>query len=158
MAKSIPLYLKKEIVAYAIVDDDDYDWLSQRKWYLNIGGYAVTNIKKGTTFMHRRILNPPTGTFTDHIDGNRLNNQRNNLRAVSAAENNRNSRAKGGASGYKGVSWHKASQKWNAQLRCDYKHVHIGLFDSIIEAAHAYDEAAKKHFGTFARPNFPEEL
>lgn len=89
----------------------------------------------------------------DHIDGNSLNNSPSNLRLATNAENSRN-RGKNcnNTSGIKGVYWHKASQKWAAQLEINNRNKHLGLFESINEAAAAYENAARKYHGEFCRP------
>lgn len=91
----------------------------------------------------------------DHINGDGLDNTRNNLRAVTPAENLRNQRLrKDNTSGFKGVSRHEG--RWRARVRVDGKYTHVGLFDSAEDAARAYDEAARNMHGIFARTN--EEL
>jgi hypothetical protein len=76
--------------AHAIVDDEDYEWLSQYKWHLSSDGYAKTCINDETIYMHRFILNPPKGMWSDHINRNRLDNHRHNLRVVTPRENAQN--------------------------------------------------------------------
>lgn len=149
---------------HAIVDDEDYDFLMQWKWYYN-GRYAARQetIQRGSrqtykqrlVHMHRAILNAPSDQHVDHQDGNRLNNTRSNLRLCSPSENlaNQSKRTHSASSQYKGVSWNKQTGKWNARIR----YTHLGSFASEADAAHAYDAAARKLFGEFARPNFPEE-
>lgn len=104
-------------------------------------------------------MNPPIGMQVDHIDGNGLNNQRSNLRIATHLQNQRNRQHmnKNNSSGYRGVTWCKGAGRWMAQLSLNYKHVHLGLFDSPIDAAIAYDHAVIEHFGEFASTNFPKE-
>ena len=111
--KSIPLTRGK----FALVDDEDYEYLNQWKWFcahgraVRGGGY-----KKKSVFMHRVILNTPDGYHTDHIDSNPLNNQKSNLRVCTIAENNRNQgRRKDNRSGYKGVNMEYG--RWVARIR-----------------------------------------
>lgn len=146
----------------ALVDDADYDWLSQWKWYAAKGGnsfYAQRNIKvngqNSPIKMHRFILGlTDTKVFSDHIDGDGLNNQRSNLRACTQKENNRNRGAEvGSKSKYRGVSFNSRLQKWLAQIRVDYKLIHIGCFVIEEDAARAYNEVAQKYHGEFARLN-----
>ena len=162
--KTIPLTRGKE----AIVDDEDYGWLSQWGWYLmansEIEGYAHYQPKKHGPFyyMHRLIAklmyDIPEGYEVDHINGNSLDNRRANIRIVTPAQNNMNAKKrKGCSSKYKGVSWKEPRQKWYAYHFMNGKQYHLGVFDSEIKAAKAYDEAAKKHYGKFARLNFPEQ-
>lgn len=146
MTKSISLTQGKN----ALVDDDDFDELNKVKWSFD-GQYAQRKVENKTIRMHRVILDSPQ---VDHIDGNRLNNQRANLRVCNHKQNQRNRKKnKKMSSKYKGVSWHKQTEKWRARIQTDDGAVHLGLFDSEIDAAQAYDEAAKEHFGEFARTN-----
>lgn len=142
---------------YVYVDAADYEWLNRWKWCLE-DGYAVRSEKGKHLFMHRVILPPPRGKVTDHIDGNRANNCRCNLRVCNHSENNRNRRKPNGASSaYKGVFYDRANHKWRAQCFYRGKPVHLGFFDTEEEAARAYDRKAVELFGEFARLNFPRE-
>lgn len=144
----------------ALVDDEDFERINKHKWYANKCGntfYAArmirNNDKRGVLQMQRAILLPEKGVFVDHIDGNGLNNLRNNLRLCTQAENLRNSKPIGGTSKYKGVYWHEPTKKWLAYITFNYKRKHIGLFDLESSAALAYNENAKELFGSFARLN-----
>lgn len=149
--KTIPLTKGK----VALVSDCDYEYLSQFNWYLNSEGYAIREIWNGgnrvRVRMHREILGVPDGMDTDHIDRNRLNNQRENLRTCNRSQNLANKpKREDNKSGYKGVSWSKQNKKWTAQISKNRKIICIGHFDDIQKAAIAYNEAAKKYFGEFA--------
>nr|WP_269140600.1 HNH endonuclease [Proteus terrae] len=94
----------------------------------------------------------------DHIDGDKLNNRIENLRICTHNQNQHNQGIRASnKSGYKGVSWMKSVKKWQAQICCNSKVTHLGLYTNKIEAAKAYDEAAKKLHGDFAWLNFPEK-
>lgn len=156
MSREIVLCKQKGI---AIVDDEDYGSLSQWTWYLNGSGYAIRNEKlpsgKYTTIlMHRQIMNTPKDMETDHINKNRLDNRRSNLRVCTPEQNrqfkNPYSNAK---SKYKGVNANPKSRgtPWKAII----KDICIGKYATEEEAARAYDEAAKEAYGDFAYLNFP---
>lgn len=154
MSKTIQLTKGK----VAIVDDADYEWLSQWKWCTVWDGkrwYAARRVWKQTKaiYMHRAILNAPNGTNVDHKDGDGLNNTRENIRVCSHSQNLMNrGKTANNKSGFKGVSPYKRYGKYRASIKSQT----IGYFNTAEEAAHAYDEAAKKYFGEFANLNFPE--
>lgn len=159
MSKQIPLTRGK----YAIVDDEDYEWLNQWKWFhgrYKHGEYAQRSVykdgKQTTQFMHRIILKTPDELLTDHINRNGLDNRRANLRICTATQNGSNRLVpKHNTSGYKGVGWHKQRQRWRARATADGIEHFLGYFSDIEEAAHAYDRAAIKFHGEFATLNFP---
>lgn len=112
--------------------------------------------RRGKIYMHRFILSPADGIDIDHIDHNGLNNSRANLREATSAENSRNTkkRASKTSSAFKGVSWDSLACRWKAQISCNRRHKHIGLFTSERDAAAAYDAHAAALFGKFAHLNF----
>jgi hypothetical protein len=138
-------------------DEIDYDIIKNYNWHLRKNGstfYAMTNISGSSVQMHRIITNPNTGMIIDHINHNGLDNRRCNLRICTILENNRNTVIrKDNKSGYKGVYWSKQHKMWRAYIRIDTKPRHIGLFRDSIIAAKAYNDAAIKYFGEFARVN-----
>jgi len=147
----------------ALVDDEDYERLSRWKWQAqkegNLRCYAMRRTqrpgKRRGILMHREILHVPANLETDHIDHNGLNNQKTNLRICTKTQNMGNRvRNRGRINKYKGVSLHKATQKWCAQIGVHGKRIYLGLFSSAIEAAKVYDAAAQIYFGEFALPNF----
>lgn len=150
---------------FAIVDACDYEWLNQWKWYRISTGYAARvhylgtiNGKKREEMirMHRLIMSAPKGVDTDHINGNRLDNRRHNLRLCNRSENQKNSKKRENTtSKYKGVSFNQPAGKWQVHIRDDEsgRQRHLGLFSNELEAALAYNSAAIKAFGEFARIN-----
>lgn len=149
----------------AIVDDDDVAWLSQWRWrYKEAGngrqGYAVRTTRYAgsdrqiTIYMHRLILGVESPQ-ADHINGNKLDNRRANLRAATKRQNRGNRPPHGGTSKFKGVV--RSGDRWIARLQTTPKAVYLGAFVDEESAARAYDEAARRHFGEFAWLNFPDE-
>jgi len=155
------LHLTQDKVA--IVDAEDFDRLNKYKWHVSKSSrtfYASRNksrkICRREIYMHRLIINVPPGMFVDHIDHNGLNNRRSNLRLCTAQQNAWNHRPQlRGKSKYKGVSWRKDGNVFRAQIWHNGKSVNLGRFKNEIDAAKAYDKAAKKFFGEFAYLNFP---
>ena len=153
----------------AIVDDEDFEWLSQWNWHA--GGrprneYASRSeprlppiASKGpqrTIKMHRLIMNPPKGYEVDHINGDTFDNRRTNLRICTRAENCRNRLPTIGRR-FKGAI-QRESGNWRSMIRSQGRLIHIGTFRTEIDAAKAYDAKAKELFDEFAHLNFPEEV
>lgn len=141
----------------AFVDDEDFAEISKFKWHFDGSGYASRDVhrgeKKGKIRMHRFLLGVPDfdKRQVDHINGNRLDNRRSNLRLVLQSENKLNVRRhRDNKSGFKGVSLHRPTGKWIAFIMARGKHKYLGLFQTP-EAAHArYCEAADELHGEFA--------
>lgn len=154
--KQIPLTQGK----VAIVDDEDYEWLSRWKWYYFDEGYAARNDrrekgKRKTILMHRVIMKTLKNMLVDHMNHDGLDNQKSNLRNCTHDRNLQNRLInKNNKSGYKGVCWHKCSKKWVASIRFNGKGIHIGCYPSREQSARAYDKAARELFGDFAKTNF----
>lgn len=145
---------------FAIVDDEDYEWLSQWNWYCGGNGYAsrsqyIPKYKNKIVYMHREIMKAPSGMECDHINGDPLDNRKSNLRLCTHKQNLASQkRPKNNTSGYKGVIRSSSGKKWKAEIRIENRPVHLGTFEDPTKAAQAYDNAAQKHFGEFARLNF----
>jgi hypothetical protein len=130
---------------YTLIDDEDYELLSQRKWYAVKNGntyYAGTWIKGITVFMHKVIMNPKSKQITHHMDGNGLNNQKKNLRLCTYGEHNQTKVKTNCISKYKGV-W-KSKKRWRATIYINGKPKNIGHFKNEKDAALAYNIAAVK--------------
>ena len=152
--KRIPLTQGKE----ALVDDEDFEWLSQWKWCAAKDKktfYAKRRAKGQTILMHRELIGAKPGEQVDHRDGNGLNNQDTNTRICTHRENNLNRRPNNNTSGFKGVSWCKGRKKWVSQIKVLGYAFTLGRFLTREEAARAYDSAVRKYFGEFAHLNFP---
>lgn len=147
----------------ALVDDADYEWLSQWKWCVSVrrGGkfYAVRRLpnnpdgsKGKIEYMHRAVANCARELFVDHANTNTLDNRRHNLRACTASQNSCNRRVRA-ACGYKGVSWHNLDMRWKASICVNGEIRSLGYYDSKIAAAISYNIAAVQLHGEFARLN-----
>ncbi len=163
--KQIPLTQGK----IALVDDEDFEWLSKLKWSVRKtrkNFYAQRNISKtkigDMVAMHRQImmLKKGDGIHVDHINGNGLDNRRCNLRECTNQQNHFNTRTTTGSSKYKGVCRVTRPQrkKWLAQIMLNAKHHFIGYFNDEVMAAKAYDKKAIELFGKYAYLNFPKEV
>lgn len=145
----------------AIVDDEDISLVVGHNWKVNAKGYmyysCVIKGKKHIVFMHRIINQTPQGLYTDHLNHDKLDNRRANLRTCTNYENSLNRKIRvTNKSGYKGVV--KYFNKWKGQIQITSegkrKAIYLGLFDTPIDAAKAYDNAARELHGDFANLNF----
>jgi len=161
--REITLRGKKAAGRVALIDDEDYELVSERDWYVwerlegqrrVHGPYAYCLLRDGRfakVFMHQFLTGWPK---TDHEDHDGLNNQRSNLREATTAQNNHNQRPRiAGSSRYKGVTWHRQVGKWQATIKLNGKCHYLGVFLSEEEAARAYNEAALNAYGSYAYLN-----
>lgn len=165
--KELPLYGKWSHLSI-IIDDEDLEEVSRHRWLYFKNGkniYARRSIKvePGTPgkWKHELLHTFLTGwPLVDHINHNGLDNRRINLRAATNAENRRNMLKRETRAGvptssqFKGVS--RRNSRWRATLSLDRKQKFLGSFGSEVDAARAYDQAARTYFGEFAHLNFPE--
>jgi hypothetical protein len=149
---------------WTIVELADYYRFGNLKW--SISGrdgkfYAIRGVKTRPDeimimSMHREMMQAPAGVLVDHRNGDNLDNRRSNLRLATPTENSCNRRkTKGGSSQYKGVCFHRRRGEWVSRIKIHGKSIFLGNFDREEAAAKAYDKAAKKYHGEFARLNFP---
>ena len=150
---------------WTLLDVKDYYHLRFFKWVVYGNGTNLYAIrlrltdpnKTSTVYMHREIMNPPPGLVVDHKNCDGLDNRRSNLRFATHAQNTRNRRKKkNGSSQFLGVYFNKEKSTWDSQLMHNGKKIWVGRFQTQIDAAKAYDAAAKKYHGEFARLNFSE--
>lgn len=141
----------------ALVDEDVFHILSKTRWFV-VNRYAARNFKRAdgerrTQYMHVFIMSPvPVGMKVDHKNCNRLDNRRLNLRYATKQQDSFNRPVhRDSLTGVKGVTWHKQHQKWYAQIMVDGKNIFLGLFRQIEDAHKAYEKAAAKLHGRFAR-------
>ena len=155
MAKEI--ILTQGIVT--IVDDDDYQYLNQFKWYLlksHSNYYAIRTKRPENKLiqLHRIVIKAKQGEIVDHINGNKLDNRKCNLRICTKSQNCQNRKiSKLNKSGFNGVSWNVNNRKWVAQIAFNNKKMHLGFFNDPTEAAKSFNEAALKYHGEFANLN-----
>jgi HNH endonuclease/AP2 domain len=153
--KLIPLTQGKS----AIVSDEDYSELAQHKWCYQPPGYAGRRKKFGhrdyrIVYMHREIMGcASVGKVVDHVNGNRIDNRRENLRACDHRDNIKNQKPKPGR--MKGVWRYQGG--WRASITANKTKYSLGIFRDQIEAAKAYDAAALRLHGEFAVLNLPQE-
>jgi hypothetical protein len=137
----IPLHAQDgSVKAYAVIDAVDAECVGQFRWSLDSNGYAMRRHLGKRITLHRVLLGLTGGDGVDgdHIDRDRLNNRRLNLRPVTRAQNAQNQgRHDGSISQFRGVTWHKTSRKWQAQIRTNGKNIKLGCFEDESDAAEA---------------------
>jgi len=141
-------------IARAIINLTDVDLVSKYKWYLHSSGYVCCrNEKDGCIYLHRLILNVTNDSFVDHINMNKLDNRKENLRLCTNSENMRNKEEMANNySGFRGVVWHKDVRKWGSSLTCDKKVIKLGWYDLFNDAVSARLKGEAEYYGEFA-PN-----
>lgn len=134
----------------AMVSIDDYERVMNHAWHVTKNGYASAMIGGKLVTLHRFIMDARPGQMIDHVSGDRLDNRRSNLRFATQQQNAVNSRTC--RSGYKGVA--RSGKKWVASVAPNRTYIHIGSFDTEVEAAYMYDQFALAVYGEYARLNF----
>lgn len=143
---------------FAIVDDEDFDKLNKYKWCINSNNYALRRAsgKDGDgkiIYMHRVIIGETNGLLVDHINRDKTDNRKSNLRLANKSQNCMNRSSSNHTSSYKGVGFHKQSGKWRSFIFLENKYVHLGLFENEKDAAITYNKSAEKLFKEFAYLN-----
>lgn len=149
--------------AECVVDDADCAFLMQWVWQIDSKGYAVRTVhlgkvdgnhRKTSIKMHRLLTAAPSGYQVDHVNGDKLDNRKKNLRICTNSQNQMNGASyRGSSSKFRGVSYRKRDKLWVAQIQKDKKKHHIGQFECEKDAALAYNAKAKHLFGEFVRLN-----
>lgn len=152
MTKQISLTQGK----FALVDDEDYDELMKYKWCFS-SGYAIRRMPRPfskTIRMHRIIMKAQKNQEIDHINMDKLDNRRKNLRLCTHPQNHQNIlKHKDNKTGFKGVTFYKNRNKFGARIKYNGIEIHLGLFVDSMDAARAYNEKALELFGEFANLN-----
>lgn len=145
---------------FALVDDEDFEYLNQWKWFFN-NGYAVRQKhigmingkrKQEKVYLHREVMKTPINLYTDHINHDTLDNRKSNLRICTNQQNSANmSKPKNNTTGFKGV--YRSRNKWRARIYVLKRGIGGGSYNTKEEAAKAYNLLALKYFGDFAQLN-----
>jgi len=130
-------------ISRAKIDKEDLTRIKQYKWCLT-NGYAITRIKSKFLSLHRLILGQKQGYLTDHINGNGLDNRKQNLRFVTNSQNGMNSKVLG-------IHFIKSENKWRTQVCVNYKRIYLGIFKNKEDAIKARRAGEQKYFKEFAR-------
>ena len=133
----------------ALIDLDDIDKVKKYKWGLE-NNYVSASINGKRVKLHRLIMNCPDDKLIDHINRNRLDNRKSNLRITTHQQNNMNKGlTKSNTSGYTGIYWHKARNKWQVSIKVNYKSIFLGYYTDLEEAIKVRKEAEEKYFGEY---------
>lgn len=144
-----------------LYDEQDHELITSKKWRIVMGWGKAEYASSSKGSMHRLIMRCPKGLLVDHKNHNTLDNRRENLRICNRSENMWNRKSTCGISKYKGVVWYKNANKWSAGIWQYDKRTYLGLFETEVEAAIAYNKKAAELFGEFAClniiPTLPKE-
>lgn len=157
-ARAVPVLIPRtESFTFVLVDEADYEAVAKWRWRLSLGGYAHRGHWDGERsvwmYMHRHIMQTPKGVETDHINRDKQDNRRSNLRFVDRSLNSFNqSPSKANTSGVKGVSWFKPAQLWRAYInhKSEPKRIELGYFRTFEAAVATRRAAEERYFGECA--------
>ena len=137
-----------------LIDSEDYKRVKSHTWYVDYKGYAWAKIEGSRVRLHRFIIDAPDDLQVDHVNIIKTDNRKSNLRLATSKENRRNEGLrKDNTTGAKGVSYDKQCNKYAAYINVEWGKIHLGYYCTVLEASKAYDRAAEKYFGEFARLN-----
>lgn len=156
--KKIPIRGKYGQGRHALIDNDDFAHVSRYKWHSDRNGYAVRTTsfwiegakKHQHIYMHRELICAPPGQIVDHINRNKVDNRKDNLRFCTISQSNCNLKRKN-KSGYKGVRPTRSG--WAVEIDSDGQRIYVGHYQDLKKAVSAYNSAAEKHHGEFAYLN-----
>ena len=130
-------------IAIAKIDKEDYYKVKNYKWCITSDGYVMNG--KNRIKLHQLILGNRVGHEIDHINHDKLDNRKQNLRHCTRSQNSMNRKD------VKGYCWNKINKKWQVFLTINYKNIHLGFFNKEKDAINARKQAERKYFGEFAR-------
>jgi hypothetical protein len=140
---------------FAKVSNTDFEFINSFNWHF-ASGYAARRKNSKSIYMHRVIVGIPIGKEVDHINGDKLDNRRSNLRICTHLENHHNEKRVNTKTGFKGIYLYKNKygwSKWHARISVNDVYISLGYFKDKIDAALAYNKAAKKYYGELANLN-----
>lgn len=141
------MYDKNLKESVALIDLDDIPKISKYKWHKRDNLYVNSH---KVDRLHRYLLNAPSNLDVDHINGDRLDNRKSNLRLCTRSQNNMNkSEQRNNTSGHRDVSWSKSNSKWNSRITVNRKTINLGYYDDILEAIKVRQQAERQYFGEF---------
>lgn len=153
--KKIALRGKWGLGKFTLVDDEDFEKVNKFKWNLNQKGYVRGTARAGRNRLHRYLMQCPKGLEIDHINGDKLNNRKENLRICTCSQNSKNKKKgirNNQTSKYKGVTF--VSGGWRVHVWNNYRKLYLGEYKTEHLAAIVYDFAVKQLHGEFAKTNF----
>lgn len=148
---------------HALVDEEDYERVMEMRWTFGVSNrrrkYVRASVGRRSVYLHRFVMNAADGEQIDHLQNDRLDNRKNQLRRATALQNGGNQKRRNGVSGFKGVYPYRShTRPWVARFKLNGakgRNLHLGVFETAEQAAREYDEVARFLKGEFACVNFP---